>query len=65
MTDDQIELMDLFRRDMSGLEPTSTRHDDDIHPSFKKFPEVFKYEHSTFLFNTWLAGRNSAEVKFR
>lgn len=63
MSEDQekrLELMDLFRRDMTGVEPTTVHHDDDPHPAFKRDPLTFKFENSTFLFKVWMAGRNSA-----
>lgn len=63
MSEERALLMDLFRRDMSGIEPTTARHNDDIHPAFKGRPLVFKYEHSTFLFKVWKAGRDGAGVK--
>lgn len=58
---DRLELMDLFRLDMTGIEPTTAVHDHDPHPAFKAKPLTFKYEHSNFLFKVWMAGRNSAE----
>ncbi len=58
---DRLELMDLFRLDMTGVEPTKVQHEDNPHPSFKNDPLTFKYEYSSFLFKVWLAGRNSVE----
>jgi len=62
MSEQRLALMDLFRRDMTGVEPTTAHHDDNPHPSFQRDPLTFKFEHSTFLFKVWLAGRRSAEV---
>lgn len=56
----RLDLMDLFRRDMTGVEATTVHHDDYPHPSFKRDPLIFKYEHSSYLFKVWMAGRNSA-----
>lgn len=56
---DRLELMDMFRRDMTGIEPTQVWHDDNPHPSFTARPESFKFEHSEYLFKVWSAGRNS------
>ena len=60
MSEDRIELMDLFRRDMTGIEPTRAwPEDQDPHPAFKNHPKVFKFEQSTYLFKVWLAGRDA------
>jgi hypothetical protein len=59
--EEKLELMDLFRVDMSGLAPTTATHDDNPHPSFKRDPSIFKFEHSTYLFKVWMAGRRSAK----
>jgi len=60
MSEDRIELMDLFRRDMTGIEPTRAwPEDQDPHPAFKNHPTVFKFEQSTYLFKVWLAGRDA------
>lgn len=58
---DRLDLMDLFRRDMTGVEPTTFMHDDNPHPSLEGNPLVFKREDSAFLFKVWMAGRNSAQ----
>ncbi|MBV4553103.1 hypothetical protein HU742_018315 [Pseudomonas sp. SWRI102] len=62
MSEHRLDLMDLFRRDMGSLEVTTAHHDDNSHPSFKRDPLTFKYEHSTYLFKVWMAGRNSAGI---
>jgi len=60
MSEDRIQLMDLFRRDMTGIEPTRAWPEDQApHPAFKNHPKVFKFEQSTYLFKVWLAGRDA------
>lgn len=54
----RMELMEQFRYDMSGIEATTLHHDNDPHPGFVQRPWVFKYEHSTFLFRVWCAGKD-------
>lgn len=63
MSEKQLELMELFRRDMTGIEPTSAHHDEDPYPAFKVRPLVFKYEHHSFLFKVWKAGHNTAHLE--
>ena len=58
---DRIHLMNLFRRDMSGIDPTTIAHDDNPYPAFKHRPETFKYEYHGYLFKVWCAGRESAQ----
>lgn len=54
MTDEEkLKLMELFRKDVEPLERMEM-------PSFKRDPMTFKYQHHTFLFSVWLAGRSSA-----
>lgn len=48
----RLALMELFRRDVTAIEGNDM-------PSFVNRPLVFKYQHHTFLFNVWLAGRVS------
>jgi len=57
----QLHLMSLFRRDMAVIEPTREWPKGANHPSFKRDETTFKYEHSTFLFGVWCAGRVSQE----
>lgn len=59
---DRIHLMNLFRRDMSGIDPTTITHDDNPYPAFKNHPETFKYEYHTHLFKVWCAGREAGSV---
>lgn len=60
MSEDRIELMDLFRRDMTGIEPTRAWPEDQHpHPALKNQPKVFKFDQSTYLFKVWLAGREA------
>ncbi|WP_338924639.1 hypothetical protein V0M98_34030 (plasmid) [Pseudomonas silesiensis] len=60
MSDQRLFLMDLFRRDMATVEAKPEADCESLHPAFKRDPLVFKYEHSSYLFKIWMAGRNSA-----
>lgn len=62
---DRLKLMGLFRADIQKIDPA-----DHGYPSLKNRPDRFKYEHHTFLFDVWMAGRlstgsNEVSEKYR